>query len=94
MASNHSSLEKSLDSFGPGVLDGFDFTVLFENTILSIVPSVLLLLALPFRVYFLYGRPRKVTKSFLYENKLVSGQQFLYLHQLRVDIPSLPKPIL
>ncbi|PVH72950.1 putative ATP-binding cassette transporter [Cadophora sp. DSE1049] len=71
MASNHSSLEYSLNSFGPTVPNEFDFTIFFENTILSILPSTLLLLVLPFRIYALYGKPRKVSKSFLYENKLL-----------------------
>ncbi|KAH7329994.1 putative ATP-binding cassette transporter [Rhexocercosporidium sp. MPI-PUGE-AT-0058] len=71
MASNHSSLEFSLNSFGPTVPHEFDFTILFENTILSILPSTLLLLVLPFRIFALYGKPRKVSRSFLYENKLL-----------------------
>ncbi|KAH6718942.1 putative ATP-binding cassette transporter [Leptodontidium sp. MPI-SDFR-AT-0119] len=71
MASNHSSLEFSLNSFGPTVPNEFDFTILFENTILSILPSALLLLVLPFRIFTLHGKPRKVSKSFLYENKLL-----------------------
>ncbi|KAK0104754.1 hypothetical protein ONS95_005024 [Cadophora gregata] len=71
MASNHSSLEYSLNSFGPTVPNEFDFTILFENTILSILPSSLLLIVLPFRIFALYGKSRKVSKSFLYENKLL-----------------------
>ncbi|KAG4443574.1 hypothetical protein IFR05_000951 [Cadophora sp. M221] len=71
MASNHSSLEFSLNSFGPTVPNEFDFTILFENTILSILPSALLLIVIPFRIFTLYGKPRKVSKSFLYENKLL-----------------------
>lgn len=70
MSSNHSALDVSLQLLGVQP-DEFDFTILFEDTILSIVPSVLLLLALPFRIRALHGKPRKVTKSFLYENKLV-----------------------
>ena len=40
------------DKFGPQVTNcrgGFDFTLLFEECCLSIVPSALLLMALPFR---------------------------------------------
>ncbi|KAL2067058.1 hypothetical protein VTL71DRAFT_1482 [Oculimacula yallundae] len=71
MATNRSSFEHSLNSFGPTVPTEFDFTIVFENTILSIVPSTLLLLVLPFRIFALYGKSRKVSKSFLYENKLL-----------------------
>ncbi|KAE8452406.1 hypothetical protein EG329_001107 [Mollisiaceae sp. DMI_Dod_QoI] len=71
MFSNSSSLEPSVDSFGPTVPGKFDFTLLFEDTILSILPSALLLVALPFRILSLHGRPRKVVISQLYENKLL-----------------------
>ncbi len=72
MAFNQSSIIYSQNSFGPTLPNEFDFTLLFENTILSILPSVLLLVALPFRAAALYRRPRKVARSVLYENKLVS----------------------
>lgn len=45
---------------GLGPRGGFDFTLLFEQSILGIAPSVLLLLALPARVWFLKGRVRRV----------------------------------
>ncbi|CZR62077.1 related to multidrug resistance protein [Phialocephala subalpina] len=70
MYSNSSTLD-SLDSFGPTVPGEFDFTLLFQDTILSIAPSVLLLLALPLRIWALRGKPRKVARSHLYENKLL-----------------------
>ena len=46
------------DSFGPAVdgacRDGFDFTLFFEQTILSIAPSILLLFLVPPRLRALY----------------------------------------
>jgi ATP-binding cassette subfamily C (CFTR/MRP) protein 1 len=72
MSSNHSSTYYSANSFGPAQPDAFDFTLLFEDTLLSILPSAVLLLVLPFRLLSLLGKPRKVSRSFLYENKLVS----------------------
>ncbi|PYH96909.1 hypothetical protein BO71DRAFT_427549 [Aspergillus ellipticus CBS 707.79] len=67
-------------TFGPQVADcrgRFDFTLLFEECFLSIVPSALVLLALPFRYRQLWRtRLPKVTKSSIYWAKLVLGQVF------------------
>ena len=51
------------DSFGPHAGDcrgGFDFTLLFEESILTIVPVTLLLLGLPARLWYLFRRVKKV----------------------------------
>ncbi|KAK4208910.1 hypothetical protein QBC37DRAFT_60766 [Rhypophila decipiens] len=40
---------------------GFDFTLLFEETILTILPLGLMLVILPPRIWYLLGRTRKVT---------------------------------
>jgi hypothetical protein len=71
MASNTSQIY-SVTSFGPTTSREFDFTPLFEDIFLSIVPSVLLLLAVPFRMLSLYRKPRKVQWSALHDHKLVS----------------------
>ena len=68
--SNSSSLPYG-NTFGPAEPGGFDFTTLFENTILSILPSSILLLFLPIRLLWLYSQPRKVSGSSLHGNKLV-----------------------
>lgn len=64
------------DSFGPHAGDcrgGFDFTLLFEEAILTILPLGLLLLVLPPRVWFLLRRPQKVAAgSYSAPIKLVS----------------------
>jgi len=57
---------------GPHCRGGFDFTLLFQETLLSILPLSLLLLAAPFRIYFLWGKKIKVHKSPLLLAKLVS----------------------
>ena len=66
MASNsvvniHSCTVQDDDVFGPVVAPscrgGFDFTLLFEQAILSCGPSALFLLILPLRIIWLYGRP-------------------------------------
>jgi len=45
-------------AFGPVIASscrsGFDFTLMFEQSILSIGPAALLLLAIPWRAYSLY----------------------------------------
>ena len=51
------------DSFGPWAGDcrgGFDFTLFFEETILTILPLGLVLLIIPLRLWFLLKRPKKV----------------------------------
>lgn len=62
------------DTFGPyakSCRGGFDFTLLFEETVLSILPLCLLLMVVPFRVIYLARREIKVNKSLLLPLKLV-----------------------
>ena len=64
------------DSFGPYAGEcrgGFDFTLLFQETILSILPMILLLTLVPFRVAYLLKRERKVNSNLLLPTKLVRG---------------------
>ncbi|KAG4438100.1 hypothetical protein IFR05_006421 [Cadophora sp. M221] len=71
MESNQTSFEEGLRQFGPTATDAFDFTPLFENAFLSIAPSALLLLILPFRLFFLRKESSKVSRSLLQGNKLI-----------------------
>ncbi|KAF4969944.1 hypothetical protein FSARC_2930 [Fusarium sarcochroum] len=50
-------------NFGPSASGRFDFTVLFENVILSIVPSTLFFILAPQRLFWLKREPRKVTEN-------------------------------
>lgn len=52
------------NSFGPSIScsHAFDFTLVFEQSILSIGPSVLFLLLVPWRVWNLYGKSIKTTR--------------------------------
>lgn len=62
------------DTFGPyahGCRGGFDFTLLFEEAILSILPLALLLIIIPFRISYLVRRTIKVNRSLLLPTKLV-----------------------
>ena len=44
---------------------GFDFSLLFEELILGILPLGIVLALAPFRLGHLFGRPRKVVASWL-----------------------------
>lgn len=61
-----------VNSFGPAADAAFDFTPLFEDTLFSMIPSALLLLIMPYRVFALRGQRPKVTQGgFLYDSKLL-----------------------
>ncbi|KAF4960481.1 hypothetical protein FGADI_923 [Fusarium gaditjirri] len=49
--------------FGPSATGRFDFTVLFENVMLSIVPSVLFFILAPQRLLWLKREPRKIVEN-------------------------------
>ena len=62
------------NTFGPSVgrcRGGFDFTLLFEESILSILPLVLLLGIVPLRILYLFKKSVKVDGRFLLLSKLV-----------------------
>jgi hypothetical protein len=82
MASNHSVNAYPTTFFGPTVPGTFDFTPLFEDTLLSIVPSALLLLALPVRLFFLRDQPRKVLRSSLHSQKLACFPELLHFRRV------------
>jgi hypothetical protein len=63
------------NSFGPKVKicrGGFDFTVLFEQVFLSIIPSAIFLSLLAFRVVLLRRESLKVNCGYLLPAKIVS----------------------
>lgn len=72
----NSSAQVGDDSFGPFYkLPGkatFDFTLLFEETILSIGPSSLFLLLIPPRLFNLWKTSRQVKGSYLLTTKIVN----------------------
>ena len=66
---------KADDTFGPAVAqcrENFDFTLLFEQTILTIAPAALFLLCVPVRIIRLYRRSMKTQPSILHQLKLVN----------------------
>jgi hypothetical protein len=74
MASSKSSCVHIDRTFGPYALycrGHFDFTLLFEETVLTIAPLCLLLLVAPFRIIHLFKKARKVEPGPLLPLKLV-----------------------
>ncbi|EEU35583.1 uncharacterized protein NECHADRAFT_52409 [Fusarium vanettenii 77-13-4] len=57
-------------NFGPAASYRFDFTLLFENAVLSILPSTLFLVLTPQRLFWLVKQPRKLTKNSQFVLKL------------------------
>ena len=63
------------NTFGPyagNCRGGFDFTLLFEESILTLLPVAIFLIAAPARIYYLLGKQSKVIGSSLLILKLVS----------------------
>ncbi|KAK7736158.1 hypothetical protein SLS53_007186 [Cytospora paraplurivora] len=66
-----------LDAFGPQLPGSFDFTLYFEQAILSILPSALFLLIAPWRIAWLFRRQALVRSGWLLWAKLaVAAIQF------------------
>lgn len=63
MNANRTSKMLQEASFGPSATNKFDFTLGFENIILSILPSALFLIIAPQRLFLLKKQSRKVAKS-------------------------------
>ncbi|KAJ6082006.1 hypothetical protein N7499_006880 [Penicillium canescens] len=72
------------DVFGPTVapscLHGFDFTLLFEESILTLVPIGLVCLTASFRAWKLRRAPEKVNRSWLYAAKELSWLFYTACH--------------
>lgn len=61
------------DSFGPQLGSHFDFTLLFEHAVLTILPTSLCIVASPFYIVRYAKSPVCVASSLLLWAKLVSG---------------------
>ena len=87
---NNTLLCSSADSdFGPGVASNcssFDFTLTFEDSVLSVLPSSLFILSFLPRIYFLRRSSRKVGNGTFKAAKLVGP------YTQAVNILSLPNP--
>ncbi len=60
------------DSIGPQFRDKNDLTLLFEHAILTIIPTILLIIAAPFHIHYYSRQPLLVRRGSLYWLKLVS----------------------
>lgn len=56
---------------------GFDFTLVFEQSMFVLVPGCIMLLAVPFRIAVLQRRPQQVKPGKLRVAKLVSAPHLL-----------------
>ena len=68
------------DTFGPhadGCRGGFDFTLMFEETVLTIIPLAFILICAPFRTLYLLRKRTKVHRSWLLIVKLVCISGFV-----------------
>jgi hypothetical protein len=59
------------DQFGPQVPGVFDFTILFEQSILSLLPTALFIIVAPLRIFRLVGREKRVNTGLVLWSKLV-----------------------
>lgn len=64
---------------GDGCRDDFDFTLLFENTILSILPSLLALLFATGRLFFLRSKPKLLRARRFQLSKLVRDDPLMHI---------------
>lgn len=76
--------DKSLQPVPQSCRGGFDFSLLFEEVILGIVPLGFMVLILPWRIWHLFQKPRKVVPSALEYIKLVS--QYLSLSSSSISL--------
>ncbi|KAL8856229.1 MAG: hypothetical protein Q9178_007146 [Gyalolechia marmorata] len=84
------------DTFGPyakSCRGGFDFTLLFEETILSILPLCLVLVLVPFRAIYLARRTVKVQPKFWLPLKLLLYALFVILQIALVALWARPTAI-
>ena len=65
------------DSFGPQFGSAFDFTLLFDHSVLTIVPTVLLITACPLYLYVRHRNPIQVDRDNLFWAKLVCNRILL-----------------
>jgi ATP-binding cassette, subfamily C (CFTR/MRP), member 1 len=67
------------NDFGPQRAGVFDFTILFEQSILSLLPTGLFILFVPLRLYVLWNNERVTRSGPLLWAKMVSNHLFLLL---------------
>ncbi|KAH8425873.1 putative ABC multidrug transporter [Aspergillus melleus] len=76
-----------------GCRGDFDFPLLFEEIILEVLPLGILLIASPFRLWFLSQKPRKVTGSWVLWFKIFTWIILGAIHFALVALWSLPSAV-
>lgn len=75
MVSNSTCPRNADAAFGPAIdsecRGGFDFTLLFEQSILTLAPAVVCSLAFSYRIFHLYKKKTLTISSFVRHAKLV-----------------------
>ena len=66
-------IDRSFGPYAQNCRGGFDFTVLFEESILTLAPMGFVFLISPFRIVHLLKREKKVVPNALSTLKLVSS---------------------
>ena len=87
--------ERIDNTFGPYAghcRGGFDFTLFFEETILSILPLVLFCFFVPFRTWYLIRKEFKVKRSLLLPFKLVRVKEISYI-MMKQKMKRIPRHI-
>lgn len=62
------------NAFGPGFADQFDFTIVFENSFMAIVPAVVLLAGTPVYIAHYWKKDAVADRAPLYWAKQVSHE--------------------
>lgn len=70
--------------------DGFDFSLLFEETILGVLPLGLVLIIASYRLYQLFRKQRKVVTSWLLWAKLTTWALLAIIHLVLIALWALP----
>ncbi|ROW08715.1 hypothetical protein VPNG_06410 [Cytospora leucostoma] len=79
-----------LDAFGPQLQGSFDFTLYFEQAILSILPSALLLVISPWRIAWLFQKRSLLRSGWHFRAKLVTATVYFVLQVALLALWALP----
>ncbi|KAJ5714058.1 uncharacterized protein N7483_011239 [Penicillium malachiteum] len=83
-------VDNTMQAWAGSCRGGFDFTLLFEETILQILPIALMIILVPFRIYQLSQKRQKVVDSWLLMSKLAAWLFLLGLQITQTVLWALP----
>jgi ATP-binding cassette, subfamily C (CFTR/MRP), member 1 len=90
---NNATSVAGFDAFGPHLNNSFDFTLIFEQSIFSILPSALLLVASPFRLIWLTRKENHTPGGWLLWTKLAAATVLFCLQLALITLWALPSTI-